>query len=101
MRLLIALSLSWLKCLMSSPVHNTHDNSDKPYGYAPYVWIAVTSCSAQTAWCQGTSRTGFALSVTTYNRTSDLCTHYCPGGIYAHWRPLQRSARNLFRHKAE
>lgn len=42
MRLLIALSLSWLPCLMGSP-------GNDPYGYAPYIWIAVSTCRAQTA----------------------------------------------------
>lgn len=75
------ISLLWLVQLASSSV-------DRPYGYAPYAWIAVRTCDAQTGWCQGQSRSGFALAVGNFtNRTGDTCTHYCPGMIYALWRP--------------
>ena len=96
MRLVIALALSWLPYLMGSPV----DKND-PYGYAPYVWISVSTCSTQNSWCQGQSLSGFALTVDYYNRTSDMCTHYCPGKIYAHWRPFRDAAWDLTKHETE
>lgn len=96
MRVLIALSLSLLQCVIGSPV-----NTNEPYGYAPYVWIAVSACNTQTGWCQGNSKSGFALTVDNYNRTSDMCTHYCPGMIYAHWRPFPNSDEDLTKSKTE
>ncbi|TKS75743.1 hypothetical protein D9C73_010096 [Collichthys lucidus] len=92
MKHLVALSLLWLPHLTGSPVDS---NNDKPHGYAPYVWITVHTCNVQTGWCQGQSRSGFALTVDNfYNRTSDTCTHYCPGMIYAHWRPFRDDPTN-------
>ncbi|XP_055739266.1 uncharacterized protein LOC129824019 [Salvelinus fontinalis] len=96
MGLLIVISLSWLPYLICAPVNNSD-----PYGYAPYVWITASSCSRQTGWCQGRSQSGFALTVNNYTRTSDRCTHYCPGMIYAHWRPLRESVADLKKHQAE
>ena len=82
--LTLALSLSLLQCvIIGNPL-----NSKAPYGYAPYAWIAVSACNTHTGWCQGNSKSGFAMTVDKYNRTSDMCTHYCPGMIYAHWRPF-------------
>ncbi|KAE8278001.1 hypothetical protein D5F01_LYC23936 [Larimichthys crocea] len=92
MKHLVALSLLWLPHLTGSPVDSS---DDKPHGYAPYVWITVHTCNGQTGWCQGQSRSGFALTVDNfYNRTSDTCTHYCPGMIYAHWRPFRDDPAN-------
>ena len=86
MKLITALSaLSWL---LTSYVMGFPVNKD-PYGYAPYVWITVSKCNPQNGWCQGNSRSSFALIVN-YNGSRDTwCTHYCPGMIHAHWRPLR------------
>jgi len=93
----MVLALSRLPYHAGSPV----DNKNDPFGYAPYVWIKVNTCSARHSWCQGQSLSGFALTVDYDNSTSDKCTHYCPGKIYAHWRPFRNSVGNLTRYEKE
>ena len=85
------ISLLWLPHITASPISSNTD----PYGYSPYVWITISECNAQNGWCQGRSHSGFALTVDKYDRTNDMCTHYCPGRIYAQWRPLRDSVGNL------
>lgn len=84
-------ALCFLCCVTGSPLHNIIKTADEPYGYAPYVWISVISCNTQTGWCQGRTRTSFALAVAK-NITEDRCTHYCPENIYANWRPFRDSS---------
>lgn len=69
-----------------SPVVNKRSRSDKPYGYAPYVWVSVSQCTPESGWCVGRSKGSFALTVDIDDRDSGLCTHYCPGDIYATWK---------------
>ena len=90
MRVPIIISLLLLPYITASPISNAD-----PYGYSPYVWITVSECNAHDGWCRGRSLSGFALTVDSYDRTIDMCTHYCPGRIYAHWRPFRESVGNL------
>lgn len=94
MKLLVL--LSWLPCLMGSIV-----KPDQPYGYAPYVWVDVSTCNTQKGWCHGTSLGGFALTVDYADLTNDMCTHYCPGKIIANWRPFHHSVGDPAKNEAE
>lgn len=93
--LLLILALLWLQHSIGSPV----DNNNRPYGYAPYVWINIDTCHG--GWCQGSSASGFALAMGGYNRMTDMCTAYCPGLINAHWRPSQDWTSDLSKYKTE
>lgn len=94
----------WLPLLTCSPVgrDNNRRNSE-PYGYAPYVWISVSQCNLHTGWCQGKSKGSFALTVDIQgdHATDGTCTHYCPGEIYAYWRPSKTSAGDLSKYEKE
>lgn len=92
------LPLLWLWYIAeATPVYKTN----QPYGYAPYVWISVDTCNAQTGWCQGKTRSSFALTVDIANTTKNHCTHYCPGEIYANWRPSKDPSDDLDKYKTE
>lgn len=69
-----------------SPVVNKRSRGDAPYGYAPYVWVSVSQCTQESGWCVGRSKGSFALTVNVNDRDSGMCTHYCPGDIYATWK---------------
>lgn len=79
----------WLSCLCPALTRGSANVS--AYGYAPFVWVRVSTCSNSNGWCLGSSLSGFALTVDTYDRANDTCTHYCPGEIYAHWKPFRLS----------
>ncbi|KAK7915593.1 hypothetical protein WMY93_011354 [Mugilogobius chulae] len=89
-----------LACL--APVAgSTSAKENGPYGYAPYVWISISLCNPHDNWCVGRSMSGFALTLDYLNQTSDMCTHYCPGMIIAHWRPLEMKRDNMGQYKQE
>lgn len=88
---LLVLVVFWLLYCVTGSFPHTIKTDNEPYGYAPYVWISVSSCNTQTGWCQGKTRSSFALTVAK-NTTNDWCTHYCPGNVYANWRPVRESS---------
>lgn len=94
----------WLPLLTCSPVgRNNNRRNSEPYGHAPYVWISVSQCNLHTGWCQGKSKGSFALTVDIQgdHATDGTCTHYCPGEIYAYWRPSKTSAGDLSKYEKE
>ncbi|KAK7878274.1 hypothetical protein WMY93_031093 [Mugilogobius chulae] len=87
---LLAFASATAFCLIAeSAITGDHRQANVSYGYAPYAWICVNHCDPVSNWCRGRSAVGFALSVGSYNREKDICTHYCPGMIYAFWRPAE------------
>lgn len=84
-----------------SPVVNKRSRSDKPYGYAPYVWVSVSQCVPESGWCVGRSKGSFALTVDIEDRESGLCTHYCPGDIYATWKSDNDPFDDVTRHERQ